>query len=183
MREDRIRWNRKYAGRDWPAEPSAIVSRFHHLAGRGLALDVGAGTGRNAMFLAGRGFEVVAADISEEGLRRVAGAHENVHPLCVDLDVYDIPEGRFSLIINIMFLSRRLFPHIIHGLVHGGLLIFETYIDFPGGGSRRHSRDYRLDENELLRAFLPLHILYYEETEKTTDEGVARIASLVAGKK
>ncbi|MEW6076294.1 MAG: methyltransferase domain-containing protein [Thermodesulfobacteriota bacterium] len=183
MREDRIRWNRKYAERDWPAEPSEIVRRFHRLAESGLALDIGAGTGRNALFLAGRGFDVVAADIAEDGLRRVAGVHENVHPLCVDLDVYDIPEGRFQLIVNIMFLSRRLFPHIIHGLAPGGLLIFETVIDFPGSGGRRHSRDFRLDENELLRAFLPLHVLYYEETEKATDEGVARIAALVARKK
>jgi SAM-dependent methyltransferase len=183
MREDRIRWNRKYAEREWPAEPSAIVSRFFYLARPGLALDIAAGTGRNALFLAGRGFEVVAADIAEEGLRRLAGVHDKVHPLCVDLDAYDIPEGRFHLIINIMFLSRRLFPHIIHGLARGGLMIFETFIDFPAGGSRRHSRDYRLDENELLRAFLPLHVLYYEETEKSTDEGQARIASLVAEKR
>jgi SAM-dependent methyltransferase len=182
MREDRMRWNKKYAGRDWPAEPSDIVRRFHHLAGSGLALDIGAGTGRNALFLAEQGFDVVAADISEQGLQRIAGVHEKLHPLCVDLDVYEIPESRFHLIINIMFLSRRLYPFITHGLVDGGLLIFETYIDFPADGGHRHSRDYRLDENELLRAFLPLHILYYEETEKGTDDGAARVASLVAVK-
>ena len=41
---------------------------------RGLALDVAAGTGRNAIFLAERGFRVVAIDISsialEEARRR-----------------------------------------------------------------------------------------------------------------
>lgn len=182
MREDRIRWNKKYAGRDWSAEPSDIVRRFHHLAKPGRALDIGAGTGRNALFLADQGFDVVAADISEQGLRRIAGVHEKIHPLCVDLDIFDIPENRFDLIINIRFLNRRLYPWIIHGLVEGGILIFETYIDFPESGAHRHSRDYRLDKNELLRAFLPLQILYYEETKTPTEEGMARSAALVAAK-
>ena len=182
MRQDRIRWNKKYTDRDLPTEPSDIVRRFHHLAKPGLAIDVGAGNGRNALFLAEQGFDVVAADISEKGLQRIARVHERLHPLCVDLDVFEIPEGRFYLIINILFLNRRLFPWIIHGLVEGGVLIFETYIDFPDDGTHRHSRDYRLDENELLGAFSPLHILYYEETEKNMGKGVARLATLVAQK-
>ncbi len=183
MKEDRIRWNKKYTDRDLPIEPSDIVRRFHHLAEPGRALDIAAGNGRNAMFLAEQGFDVVAADISEQGLRRIVGVHEKLHPLCVDLDIFEIPEKRFHLIINNLFLNRRLYPWIIRGLVKGGILIFETYIDFPDNGSHRHSPDYRLDENELLRVFASLHILYYEETGRRMDEGEARLASLVAQKK
>jgi SAM-dependent methyltransferase len=183
MREDRVRWNKKYAGRDWPADPADIIRRFHHLAEPGPALDIAAGNGRNALFLAEQGFGVVAADISEKGLSSVAGVHDKVYPLCVDLDVFEIPAGRFHLITNMFFLNRRLYPWIIQGLAAGGLLIFETYIDFPDNGRHRHSPDFRLDENELLRVFAPLHILYYAETEKTKDDGMARLASLVAQKK
>ncbi len=183
MRDDRIRWNKKYESRDWPTEPSDIVRRFYPLAETGLALDIAAGNGRNALFLAEQGFSAVAADISEKGLQRVAGIHERLHPLCVDLDIFEIPEDRFSLIVNILYLNRRLFPWIIHGLVDGGVLIFETYIDFPDEGEHRRSRDFRLEENELLRAFSPLQVLYYEETRKDTDEGAARLASLAAVKR
>ena len=183
MREDRIRWNKKYGERDWPTEAADIIRDYHHLARPGLALDIAAGNGRNAFFLAQQGFGVVAADISEQGLLKISGAHENLYPLCVDLDVFEIPAGRFQLIANMFFLNRRLYPWIIRGLAAGGLLIFETYIDFPDNGRHRHSPDFRLDENELLRVFAPLHILYYAETEKKMDDGMARLASLVAQKK
>jgi len=180
MREDRIRWNKKYENCDWPAGPSDIVRRFHHLAQPGPALDIAAGNGRNALFLAKQGFDAVAVDVSEKGLQRIAGVYEKIHPLCADLDIFEIPQRRFSLIINILFLNRRLFPGIIGGLAEGGVLIFETYIDFPDDGTHRHSPDYRLDENELLCAFSSLHVLYYEERKKDMDRGAARLASLVA---
>ncbi|ABW66721.1 class I SAM-dependent methyltransferase [Desulfosudis oleivorans] len=183
MHEDRTRWNKKYTDREWTAEPSDIVRRFYSLAKPGMALDIGAGTGRNSVFLAEQGFDVVAVDIAEKGLAQMAGAHANLLPVCADLDVFEIPENRFSLIANILFLNRRLFPWIMDGLAPGGVLIFETYIDFPSGRGHRRSRDFCLAENELLYAFAPLHILYYEETQKTTDEGTSRLASLAAVKK
>jgi SAM-dependent methyltransferase len=183
MREDRTRWNKKYTDRKWADEPSEIVRRFCSSAKPGMALDIGAGTGRNALFLAEQGFDVVAVDIAEKGLTRMAGAHKNLLPLCADLDIFEIPEKRFSLILNVLFLNRRLFPWIMGGLVDGGVLIFETYIDFPSGSGHRRSRDFCLEENELLQVFAPLHILYYEETQKTTDEGTSRLASLAAVKK
>lgn len=183
MREDRLRWNRKYAERNWPVEPADIVRRFFYLAKPGPVLDIAAGNGRNALFLAEKGFDVVAADISEQGLSQIAGTHEKLFPLCVDLDVFEIPAGHFTMITNLFFLHRRLYPWIIRGLAAGGILIFETYIDFPDNGAHRHTPDFCLDENELLHAFAPLHILYYEETTRSKDEGVARIASLVARKK
>ena len=184
MRQDRIRWNKKYADRGRADEaPSDIVRRFNGLVRPGWALDIAAGDGRDAFYLARRGFEVVAADISDTALAGLAGRHERLYPLCVDLDFFDIPENRFRLIINIRFLNRRLYPWIIDGLASGGLLIFETYIDFPSNKARRRSRDYSLDEGELLRVFSPLHILYYEETTQQTDEGAARLASLAAVKR
>lgn len=183
MRDDRTRWNKKYADGEWNAEPSEIVRRFRPLAKPGLALDIGAGTGRNALFLADHGFHVVAVDIAEKGLSRMAGARANLLPVCADLDVFEIPGNRFSLIVNILFLNRRLFPWIINGLAAGGVLIFETYIDFPAGRDHRRSRDFCLEENELLRVFSPLHILFYEEAGKDTEKGPARLASLVAVKK
>jgi SAM-dependent methyltransferase len=154
--------------------------RFAPLATTGRALDIAAGTGRNATYLAGKGFLVDALDISEVGLRKTVGRFENLRPVCVDLDTYDIARDTYDLIIDINYLQRRLFPQIIEGLKPGGVLIFETFvIGHPSGGQRPHCRDYLLRPNELLRAFLPLHIYYYREIEEEQNH----VASLVGVKR
>jgi SAM-dependent methyltransferase len=160
------------------------VKRFYRAAPPGRALDVAAGKGRNSIFLGKMGVEVAALDISHVALQ---GLHrfERVSPLCVDLDLFDIPQERYSLIVNIRFLNRRLFPQIIEGLCAGGVLIFETYLmgadpAHPDG----HNRDYLLRRNELLRSFLPLRILYYREVDAAGDDGEEGrpLASLVGVK-
>ena len=89
MHPDRIKWNRKYRSRRvaLSAHPSDIVCNFYHLASHGCALDIAAGNGRNALFLAQKGFAVDALDISEVGLKMAAGRTPKIRAACVDLDV------------------------------------------------------------------------------------------------
>ncbi len=183
MKSDQTRWNQRYRAGEFSSDPSDIVKRFHRTAPRGRALDIAAGKGRNSIFLGKMGFDVDAVDISHVALHRL-GRFEGVRPVCVDLDSFDIPGGRYGLILNIRFLHRRLFPQIIEGLVPGGVLIFETYLmavdpAHPDG----HNREYMLRSNELLRAFLPLRILYYREVDagESGEEG-RPLASLVGVK-
>lgn len=183
MEKDRIKWNEKHRQKRFSAEPSPIVKKYVLSAPVGKALDIAAGGGRNAVFLANRGFDVEAVDISDQALTRLAGRHPNVNPICADLDLFDIPASRYNLIINIRFLNRRLFPYIQEGLNPGGLLIFETYLDPPPGSDPdTFCRDYLLRPNELLYAFLRLAIIFY--AEQTSDEAndSRRVASLVAMK-
>lgn len=183
MREDRHRWNKKYAARDFSDLPSPVVERFIHMAPRGRALDIASGPGKNARFLAAKGFEVDAIDISDVALQNLARVDSRIHPICADLDVFDIPASRYSLIVNVRFLSRRLFPLIPEGLIPGGILIFDSYLagpDRPVGGG--FCPDYLLRENELLRAFLSLRIVFYEERSERVEDSARpdRSASLVA---
>jgi len=143
---------------------------------------LGAGLGKNALFLAEKGFEVDAVDISDVAMDDLAGRHPRVHAIRRDLDTYDITGDRYGLILNIRYLNRRLFPHIIEGLIPGGLLIFETFIEHPGEDGGPVCRDFLLRENELLHAFLSMKILYYEEKKGRGCKGPFRIASLVAKK-
>lgn len=183
MHQDKIKWNEKYKHADAFKEASPVVRKHWPLAPRGRALDIAAGMGRNSMFLARKGFVVDAVDISEKGLGKLAGRHSRVHPICADLDVFDIPAERYSLIINIRFLNRRLFPYIREGLTPGGILIFESYLETPEVKTDEpFCRDYLLRANELLHAFLSLGILYYREGEGSSKNGPRRIASLVARK-
>lgn len=179
MLSDRVKWNAKYRNKDYPTDPSAIVKEFYGLARGTAALDIAAGSGRNALFLAERGFTVDAVDISEEGLALLAGRHRAVRPICADLDSFDIPAERYDLIVDVLFLNRRLFPQICHGLRPGGLVIFETLLEPPrrtGRGECR--RDYFLRENELLHSFLSLRILHYHEDDGR--DPARRLAGLVA---
>lgn len=178
MDSDRTKWNARYREGDIPAETSDIVRRFFRLASGPLALDLAAGAGRNSTFLAEHGFRVDAVDISDEGLSRVR--HPGVRRVCADLDAFDIPAERYDLIVDVLYLNRRLFPQVIDGLRPGGLLVFESLLLEPGQDAGGHCRDYFLRPNELLRAFSPLRVLHYHEgPEQGADEG-RQLASLVA---
>jgi len=184
MREDRIRWNRKYSDPEagWSENDVAEAVRQHAgSAPRGRALDIASGAGHNALYLARLGFTVHALDISDAALRHLAASHPHIHAACVDLDAYDLPQNHYQLIINIRYLNRRLFPGIRNALAPGGVLIFETFIDPPPGRpAATHNPDYLLGEKELLEAFTDLDILAYTEKRRTCEWGRGRVASLVA---
>jgi len=183
-RQDRQRWNAKYLGTSFPTEPSQIVRRFHALAPKGRALDIAAGAGRNALFLAERGYRVDAVDVSDVAMGRLARSHPLLQPVCADLDTFDIRADTYALILNIRFLNRRLFPYMEEALVKGGILIFESYLETAGRSSEGPScRDYLLRENELLHAFLGLRVLFYQEAESMERKGPSHTASLVALKR
>jgi SAM-dependent methyltransferase len=180
MRRDRLKWNEKYLCRYYSDEPAAIVKKYVELAGGRNALDIAAGNGRNALFLARQGFVVDAVDISDAGLAQFAGKHPGIHPICADLDDFDIPANRYDLIVNIKYLNRRLFPYITEGLAKGGVLIFETFLSSPNPARDQSiCPDYLLQENELLHAFLSLKIVYYKEAKHEKDAEAVCLASLV----
>lgn len=196
MKQDQRRWNKRYSDGDFPTKPSEIVKEFYGQAPLGRALDIAAGKGRNSIFLAEQGFAVDALDISERALSGLI-RHPGVTPVCVDFDVFDVARERYSLIVDVRFLNRRLFPQIMEGLVIGGVLIFETYLEHTGyelkgpedtppadtGKKEPGScREFMLRPNELLHAFMPLRILHYREIRPGDSHDARPLASLVAVK-
>lgn len=180
MWQDRLKWNEKYLNQHYSDEPAGIVKQYAELASGKNALDIAAGNGRNAIFLARQGFVVDAVDIAVVGLAKFAGKHYGIHPICADLDEFDIPAKRYDLIVNIKYLNRRLFSHMSEGLSPGGVLIFETFLDSPNPAKEAPvCRDYLLRENELLHAFSSLKIVLYKEVEETDHDEAAYLASLV----
>ncbi|MCW2867429.1 MAG: Methyltransferase type 12 [Marmoricola sp.] len=69
---DAADWDRRYASTDlvWSAGPNAFVE--HEVGGLapGCALDLACGEGRNARWLAGRGWRVTAVDFSAVGVEK-----------------------------------------------------------------------------------------------------------------
>lgn len=70
----RAEWDERYAGTElvWSAGPNQFVASELADLPPGRALDLGAGEGRNAIWLAGRGWQVTAVDFSAAGLAKAA---------------------------------------------------------------------------------------------------------------
>jgi SAM-dependent methyltransferase len=106
---DAREWDLRYAASElvWSAAPNQFVER--ELAGLppGRALDLASGEGRNALWLADRGWEVTAVDFSRAGLdkaRTLQSGHERGDDMRIDwvqADVLDYPArpGGFDLVL------------------------------------------------------------------------------------
>lgn len=170
---DRKKWDVRYLDSPGSTEPSAVLERFWRLAPCGRALDIACGNGRNSLFLAQKGFTVDAVDVSTVATGRLAGKDPRITVICRDLDTWQIPVGRYDLIVKVRFLDRRLFPMIRAGLKPQGVLIVESF----AGGQREA---YCLKPNELLRAFHAFQIVFYEEKRADHTEKFDQIVSMVA---
>src|SRR3954463_4819979 len=92
------KWNRRYAENDTPWDMRIPSRELTRVLDNGLirgrtALELGCGTGTNAIFLAERGFQVTAVDgaaLAIEQARRLADAR-NVAVEWIEADVYALP--------------------------------------------------------------------------------------------
>src|SRR4029453_1775167 len=70
----RARWDKNHAAEHATQKPSSFLKEIFEADSwpvpKGRALDIATGTGRNAIFLTERGFQVVGIDISPVGLER-----------------------------------------------------------------------------------------------------------------
>ena len=190
MKEDQKRWDKRYRERkpDLNRGANTILKKYLPFLPKGKALDLAAGEGRNAIFLAEHGFQVEAVDISPVAIsraRKLARAKGvRIKAMAADLDAYRLLPGRYDLVLNFYFLDRRLIPRIKKGLKKGGMVVFETYTAEQkklGTGGPGQTQ-FVLKPNELLRLFRGFHVLFYREG--VFKEGGKRraIASLIAQK-
>ena len=90
--------------RDALGPPTSIFVEFFDLFERERAriLDVGCGQGRDALFIARKGYGVVGVDISPNGIRDLKAAAEkenlSIHGVVADIATYT-PEGEFDVIL------------------------------------------------------------------------------------
>ncbi|MBC8285710.1 MAG: methyltransferase domain-containing protein [Nitrospinae bacterium] len=182
--KDKEKWNSKYDQDDFITgkEPCEwLQSHAKLLKSKGKALDIAAGEGRNSVFVASLGYEVVCLDISEVALGKaqMLAKEKNVKitTLSADLDNSSLPENEYDLVVCFNFLERKLFPEIKKTLRSGGFLVYETFtVDYLKYSNFK--RQWVLEQNELLKAFENFRILRYREV----DEDPKGFASLIAQK-
>ena len=151
---------------------------------KGLALDIAMGEGRNAVYLAKKGFKVEGVDYSDVAIRKAHRLAKNhrvaIHAINADLNDYQIKQNHYDLIININYLQRSLAPMIKAGLKSGGFLVFEnqTVDQLKNPGGQGINQEYLLKKGELREMFADLKIIAYRET----NDGKDALASLLAQK-
>lgn len=102
---DREDWNARYSGTElvWTAEPNRFL--VAEVAGlpAGRALDLAAGEGRNAVWLAEQGWDVTAVDFSDAALAKANGlAHARAVSLTLveaDVTEYVPTPGGYDLVL------------------------------------------------------------------------------------
>jgi SAM-dependent methyltransferase len=127
---DADRWNERYAAQAPPmaAVPEALRRLIDVVPTRGTALDVACGAGAQTLWLAGRGLDVVALDVSPVAIGLLiraadrAGLGERVHAGVADLDD-GLPDdlGRFEVVLCQRFRQPSLYGPLVDHVADGGI--------------------------------------------------------------
>lgn len=154
-------WNSRYAepGYAYGTEPNAFLASKAGLLRPGMqALAVADGEGRNGVWLAQRGLEVLSVDASEVGLSKVralaASRGVRVRTEQADLSTWAWPQAAFDLVVSI-FVH---FPPAVRASMHramlaalrpGGLLLLEAFtpaqLQYRSGGPAAAEMLYTAD--------------------------------------
>ena len=148
----------------------------------GRVLCLAEGEGRNAVFLAKQGYDVVAVDASEVGLKKAqALASESgvkIETIHADLKDFDIEPDTWQGIVSIFChvppqIRTRLHKQVVNGLVKGGVLILEAYtpeqLKLGTGGPQVADLTMTLDA--LKSEFSVLDLVYGKELNRDVIEG------------
>lgn len=168
--DDQKLWDRKWSEqRDLPrSAPSWVAELESELPRTGRGVDVAAGAGRMSVFLARRGLEMTAVDISPVGLAlcREAARDEGlkVKTAVRDLQKEGLPEGAWDVIACFHYRQPELFAHMRSALTQGGVVVaeVETRRSLEKQPNRPGAR-WLAEPNELLRLGEGLEIVYYRE--------------------
>lgn len=158
---DRDEWNRLYEEKElvWSADPNEfLVDEVADLS-PGRALDVGAGEGRNAIWLAEQGWTVTAVDFAKAGLdkaRRIAASRSvEVDLVHADVTEYRPPQADFDLVI-LLYLHlpwpemQSVLERAREALASGGTLVVighdRSNLEHGFGGPQHQEVLYTADE-------------------------------------
>jgi SAM-dependent methyltransferase len=196
------RWEQRFAVQDYVfgTEPNEFLkAQAHLLPASGAALSVADGEGRNGVWLAGRGLDVLAIDWSPTALAKaqaLATQREvTLHTVHADIVRWEWPIEQFDVVVAIFFQfltpdeRHHVFARMRDALKPGGLLLMEGYrpeqLQYKTGGP---SQVENLYTRALLQAefggMSELQITEHDSTrsEGTGHVGVSALIDLVARK-
>ena len=181
--KDQSRWDKYYDIEEFlfGTEPIRFLKENINLLPKGKALDLAMGEGRNGVYLATQGFDVLGLDISPVGLNKAHKLAEHhkvkIETQVVDLEGYPLKKNTYDVIICTYYMQRDLFDRAKESRKSGGMILIETYnIDYLRYAS--FSKKYLLEYNELLEIFKDFNIIRYQ----AYDDGKEAYSSIIAQK-
>lgn len=150
----------------------------------GKVLCLAEGEGRNAVFLAEKGFEVTAVDQSKVGLEKANELAETrgvkIKTIQADLAEFEIRENSWDAIVSIWAhtpseVRRKLHAEAVKGLKSGGAFLLEAYppnqIKFGTGGPPPGQEDLTMPLEDLMNELSDLKFEIAHEIEREVREG------------
>jgi len=177
-------WDERYSGDDFAygTQPNDFLVATANALPVGRALCLAEGEGRNAVWLARRGFDVTAVDMSQVGLDKARKLAErqgvDIRTIRADLADFVIePEG-WDVIISIFChlpppLRRVVHRRSVGGLKGGGFFLLEGFtpsqLDLGTGGPP--SAELMMDLETLRGELAGLDFIHQQELERAIHEG------------
>jgi SAM-dependent methyltransferase len=180
------RWEARFSapGYLFGTEPNAFLKSKAHLLKAGQkVLSIADGEGRNGVFLASLGLDVLATDISPTALAKSQALAKargvKLRTELADLETWPWPVEAFDVIVGIFFqflppaLRQRVFANIKRALKPGGLLLIEGYglgqLQYKTGGPSEPEQLYT--RPMLEEAFADFSSIEIEEYDSALSEG------------
>ncbi len=176
-------WNERYAseGFVYGTEPNSFLAQHANIL-TGPVLSLAEGEGRNAVFLASLGLDVLGVDASEVGLAKAQKLASSrglaIRTEVADLAIYEPPGNSFGAVVSIFAhlpdeIRQRLYPLVERSLKPGGVIVLEAYskaqLSRSTGGPK--DSDLLLSCTDLKHAFPNCETILLQETEREVVEG------------
>jgi len=193
-------WNERYAGSEFAygTEANSFLVQNASLL-KSPVLSLAEGEGRNAVFLASLGLDVLGVDASDVGLAKAqklaASRGLAIRTEVADLASYEPLENHYGSVISISahlpsHVRNKFYPLIERSLQPGGVILFEAYtksqISRNTGGPK--DPDLLMNLAELEKQFPNCEAILGQEIEREVIEGkfhtgLASVVQFIARKK
>lgn len=177
-------WNERYASEEYVygTQPNDFLASVVERLPMGRVLCLAEGEGRNAVFLAEQGFDVVAVDSASVGLdkaRHLSGRRGvHIDTVVSDLADYDIVPETWDAIVAIFChlpppLRREVHARAVTGLRPGGAFVLEAYTpaQLKHGTGGPPVVELMMSLAELKQELAGLRFEHAIETERDIQEG------------
>jgi SAM-dependent methyltransferase len=173
---------REHAVSDFEAGPTPLLIETTVALAPAKALDLASGTGRNALWLAERCWDVTAVDGAQTAIdvvrARAAERGLKINGVVADLEKDDFEIGRscWNLVAICYYLQRNLFEPAKRGVVPGGILISIVHMNEPGEADG----PFRLRPGQHEQYFAGWEILHLREGQAIDPAHRRAVSEIVA---
>lgn len=183
MTYDSSFWDERYSseGYMYGLRPNTFLAEHYNILGSPV-LSLAEGEGRNAVYLASKGFKVVGVDYSRVALEKARQLAESnsveIETVCADLGAFQPEEESYGSVISISAhlpsaVRSKLYPLVEKCLKPGGILLLEAYteaqLQYDTGGPKEADRLMSIEK--LTQEFPNLEPLFMRELEREVIEG------------